>query len=977
MSRSFNGRIAYTACLLVSLTAAIAFLLTAPGAFAASAASLIAPATAAPTVTGFSPSKASAGASVTVTGTNLTGATKVQFNGISASFTVKSATQIVATVPSGATSGKISVTTPGGVATSTGSFTVTVLKVVLSPTSSHLQGDETDQFTATLTNASSTAVKWTATGGTISSTGLYRAASALGTFTVKAASVQDPTKSASASVVIGATATIAHPRIILDAPTLATLRARAQANTAQWTTLKAVCDSFDGGTVLFPGQPAQNPGYPDLPDIGEGYEGSGYNDALLPLGLCYYMTLPTDPSLAAKYASKAVAVLMAMSNPQFFILDGEPIWDRDDGYGIRYYGFTMGIGYDWFHSQLSLTQQAQIQTALNHWLYGFENDSSDNFEYVQPLGNYYAGFYVSECMAALAVEGESTLGDAWWNDWYLNQHLQRIVPFYTANMGGGGWPEGFADYGPLSARNMSLPAMAVKTAKGIDIIKGTTGATTAQPYPYPLDEARWIMHFTWPSLNYVDDRDAVLSNYGGDPVQAGTGDPDSYSFFAAILAEWDDPLAPAMHRYARSAKAALAAESAPPPDPWIEFLFWNDSAPETAYSTQGMSHLAPGIAEMAARSDWTTGATWMSFRAGPYVNNPGAGHQGFEAGSLALVRGENPLLVNPEGWFAHNPNGNNGFNMVYNDWFGDFDGDPTLGNKRLFNTFQVRHVDSKGDALDEYGQYSQERSDGARTQIGGFEDAGTYVFAIGTHIEDMYRPFQTICASDPSPLSSFSRQVVYLRPSQFVVYDRTTICDDSLDQYLAFHFPAPPAAAAAPASGLLRFNVTTTKFAGAITIIEPASAKTVITDKMSTDTTTYNRVWRMEIRPSGAATVTRRWLTVFDLAPSAAQVAAATAVNIVSGSATGVLLHSTAGNSAVISGTANAGTAIAGTLRYTVPAVQTQHVITDLSASTDYTITVTVSAGNQTVSIAKGGSTKTTANGVLAFKTSAGGQVTP
>jgi hypothetical protein len=937
----------------ILLAAAFLALVTIPGGAAASTGNFALNAAPAPTVTAFSPAKGSAGAAVTITGTNLTGATLVKFNGATAAFTVKSATKITAVVPSGATSGKISVTTPGGVATSTGSFTVTVLKVALSPADSQLQGNETDQFTATLTNAANTAVKWTATGGTISTTGLYRAGTTLGTFKVTATSVQDPTKGATAAVTIGATTTIAHPRIILNAATLSTLRARANANTAEWQNVKAVCDSFNGGTVLFPGQ---DNGYPDLPDIGEGYEGSGYHDALLPLGLCYYMTLQTEPATAAKYGAKAVQILMAMSNPQFFVLSGTPIWDRDDGYGIRYYGFIMGLGYDWFHSLLTEAQQAQIQTALDHWIYAFKNDESDNFEYVQPLGNYYAGYYISECLAGLAVEGDSTLGDAWYNDWYLNEHLKRIVPFYQQNMGGGGWPEGFADYGPLSAQNMSLPAIAVKTAKGIDLISPTNAS---QAYSYPLDEAKWIFHFTWPTLNFVDDRDSVLSNFQGD-YQPGTGDPDSYTFFAKLC--WpmgNDPLAPAFHRYARDAKAALAVVSPTPttPDAWLEFLFWNDNAPEEAYSTQGMSHLAPGIGELAARSDWTTGATWMSFRSGPYVNNPEAGHQGYESGGLALVRGNNPLLVNPEGWLARNPNGDNGFTLYYNDWYGDFTPtDITIGNKRLFNTFQVRHLDSKGNPTDGYGQDQQARSDGARTSISGFEDAGTYVFAIGTHIEDMYEPFQTICSSDPSPVSSLSRQVVYLRPSRFIVYDRSTVCDASLDQYLAFHFPANPVKATAPAAGLLRYNVTTTSFAGSMTIIQPANATTTITDQLSSDTTEYNKVWRMEIRPSNAETVTRQWLTVFDLSPSASQVATATAVDIVSGAAAGALLQSAAGNQVVISGTARAGTAITGTLRYVVPAKQTQHVITDLTPSTGYTISVAVSGGNQTVSIVKGGS---------------------
>ena len=55
-----------------------------------------------------------AGETVTILGTDLAGATSVTFNGASAEFTILSATAIRATVPAGATSGKVRVATPGG-----------------------------------------------------------------------------------------------------------------------------------------------------------------------------------------------------------------------------------------------------------------------------------------------------------------------------------------------------------------------------------------------------------------------------------------------------------------------------------------------------------------------------------------------------------------------------------------------------------------------------------------------------------------------------------------------------------------------------------------------------------------------------------------------------------------------------------------------------------------------------------------------
>jgi hypothetical protein len=54
----------------------------------------------------------------------------VRFNGTSASFSVSSATAIQATVPAGATTGPLSVTTAGGTATSGNNFTVTVTLTV-------------------------------------------------------------------------------------------------------------------------------------------------------------------------------------------------------------------------------------------------------------------------------------------------------------------------------------------------------------------------------------------------------------------------------------------------------------------------------------------------------------------------------------------------------------------------------------------------------------------------------------------------------------------------------------------------------------------------------------------------------------------------------------------------------------------------------------------------------------------------------
>ncbi|MDQ2769197.1 MAG: IPT/TIG domain-containing protein, partial [Bacteroidota bacterium] len=81
----------------------------------------------APTVTGLSPASGSVGTTITITGTNFTGATSLTLNGVTITgFVVVNATTITFVVPAGASSGNVVVTTPNGASTGT-PFTFTVV----------------------------------------------------------------------------------------------------------------------------------------------------------------------------------------------------------------------------------------------------------------------------------------------------------------------------------------------------------------------------------------------------------------------------------------------------------------------------------------------------------------------------------------------------------------------------------------------------------------------------------------------------------------------------------------------------------------------------------------------------------------------------------------------------------------------------------------------------------------------------------
>jgi hypothetical protein len=78
------------------------------------------------------------GAKVVILGTNLTGTTKVSFNGTTATFTVVKSSEIKTKVPAGGTTGTVTVTTPSGTLNSNAAFRVTPLTKSFTPKSGPL-----------------------------------------------------------------------------------------------------------------------------------------------------------------------------------------------------------------------------------------------------------------------------------------------------------------------------------------------------------------------------------------------------------------------------------------------------------------------------------------------------------------------------------------------------------------------------------------------------------------------------------------------------------------------------------------------------------------------------------------------------------------------------------------------------------------------------------------------------------------------
>jgi predicted extracellular nuclease/ABC-type phosphate transport system substrate-binding protein len=141
-----------------------------PGGTATSSTSFTVIASSPPIISSFSPTSGGAGLVVIITGSGFIGTSAVQFNGTAAtSFTVNSNTQITATVPSGGTTGQISVVAPGGTANSTSNFTVVVPAISQDPTITFAASASAPAAYGTI---STSAVQYFANGATFPAIGL-------------------------------------------------------------------------------------------------------------------------------------------------------------------------------------------------------------------------------------------------------------------------------------------------------------------------------------------------------------------------------------------------------------------------------------------------------------------------------------------------------------------------------------------------------------------------------------------------------------------------------------------------------------------------------------------------------------------------------------------------------------------------------------------------------------------------------------
>lgn len=706
-------------------------------------------------------------------------------------------------------------------------------------------------------------------------------------------------------------------RLILSDATLSRLKARASAGDAAWTALKQKCDGYATGTMYAPNGDA----YPDFPNVGQGYQGEEYVPAIRALGLCYRTT--SDTVAQARYGAAGAKLLDAMSTPQSA---GGQSPATDSGYGIRNYVVGMAFGFDWLYPALSSTTKSRVVTSINSWIDWYDQSG---FIKDDPIGNYFSGYFLAKTTAALATDGDNPKATEYWNDVVTRMWGTLVKPAFTSKMAGGGWPEGWG-YGKKAVLSMAEALWATKTATGLDWWKDL---------PLAHDEAAYAMQFSWPSLKHVDDQGTIRA---GTNIRPST---ELFTGLATMLEAMGDTTAGTARSFAADVKATAGDDRAP----WAQFLYGDPAATSSAYTSAPLSHFAAGPAHVAMRSGWEKSAVWGAFSGGPYINAADSGEQLFGAGGLSVVVGDQPLLINPTGWLPQNA-GTAGEDMVYDDGYGK-------KQRRLYNTF---FVDDTSNTYNP-GQNSAGPSS-SKAHVERYDAQASYVHARGVGLGDQYG------TGGKHPVTQFTRDLVYLRPGTFVLFDRTTVAQGSADQWLSFHTPVAPSSVSTTDASQRRFDVKVgTNVVGSIRSLLPKNAST-------TSTSLPASASRLEVHAPVRAAA-QQWLTVVSAGASIGEQVRLSAAdgNVAAGNLVGVELQ----GQVVLFSADQAATASVTSADYTVSAASANHVLVDVEpSSSGYSVTATPSGGKLRIRVSAGGSFMASTAKALAFSVTADGTVT-
>jgi len=571
----------------------------------------------------------------------------------------------------------------------------------------------------------------------VGSRGLGRAAAcalpgAVLLFGCQATSVPPTPVSAPAAETAGA-ATGSHPRLFLSAEVLARLKRKAAARDPDWIDLSKSADRYAGSPVAPYDRneaPRDAVAYP--------YQGSGWLDAILPLGVAYQVT-------GEKAYARKIAEILRVANATAAAGNLEPI-STDSGFPSRTAALGLALGFDWIYGELSPAERAATVSTLNRW---FDWHTAHAYEHDGPaVGNYFGGHLLGFGAAGYATRGDNDRAREI-IDYERHRFRDVVVPAFKDGPFRGGFPiEGYV-YGTNHYQRLLEYALLANQGGDADKVPVRDYATAI---------ARNLIHAVKPNHWQVPDEGA----YAGETTGIlSLGLP----LLLGQLLEGTPAGALLQHllRDLGSPPEGLALDR----PTFDSLLYWDPDRPaaDPAASEPLFFH-SPGDEHLFMRSTWARDAVWASF-SGALAQL--SAHQARAAGHLAIQRGNDMLLIFAGQWKGESgltgrPQQFETTSAYANTLFADD------GGEYLYK--DARYLGGQGPFADNHAFPYLQTADLTWAKL---DATGAYERQRGG--ED----------PDRRSVRSFVRNFVYLRPDLFVVFDRVRMLKPTYVKELRFH----------------------------------------------------------------------------------------------------------------------------------------------------------------------------------------------
>jgi len=402
-----------------------------------------------------------------------------------------------------------------------------------------------------------------------------------------------------------------HPRLFLDAASLARMRQLAGDSRSAVARAIAYCDRV-----------IANPNDPDF--VNGGATGLGWQQ---PFGAC---------AIAFVVRGDAGSRAQALRYFHTYLYDQSVIGDNqggddavrpDAGYAMRAFAPYAAIAYDWLHDLPEAAELLPVARqrfkAWTDW-YRPDRPPEGGFNGDTPGTNYHAGFAVGTALIAVAQAGEGGADSAeLWSytvDTLFGSHMASAFAD-GAVLDGGDWFEGW-QYGPLSVVEYAMASRALREA----------GASLGGYAQWEGQLVARAFHALTP--------DRSGSFVGGDAdLDTPYRVPSILPLYAALIdavppsaGQWAVQQIQDLHLTETSffLMAALAEARAPAPAPFpADASTW---------------YYAKGSRILYSRSDWSQDAAWLVTRCAPTRIDE---HSFHDAGNLVWSRGADNLIVDP------------------------------------------------------------------------------------------------------------------------------------------------------------------------------------------------------------------------------------------------------------------------------------------------------------------------------------------